>query len=35
VLQDSRLNHRVEVTGGILREACGEILGRFFREKRL
>jgi len=35
VLQDGRLNHRVEVTGGVLREACSEILSRFFREKRL
>ena len=35
VLQDARLNHRVEVTGGVLREACSEILSRFFREKRL
>jgi tRNA(adenine34) deaminase len=35
VLQDGRLNHRVDVTGGVLREACGEILSRFFREKRL
>jgi tRNA(adenine34) deaminase len=35
VLQDGRLNHRVDVTGGVLREACSEILSRFFREKRL
>ena len=35
VLQDGRLNHRVEVAGGVLREACSEILSRFFREKRL
>ena len=35
VLQDGRLNHRVEATGGVLREACREILSRFFREKRL
>ena len=35
VLQDARLNHRVEATGGVLREACSEILSRFFREKRL
>ena len=35
VLGDGRLNHRVEVTGGVLSEACGEILSRFFREKRL
>jgi len=35
VLQDSRLNHQVEVTEGILAEACGEILSRFFKEKRV
>ncbi len=35
VLQDGRLNHRVEATGEVLREACSEILSRFFREKRL
>jgi len=35
VLGDRRLNHRPEVTGGVLGEACGEILSRFFREKRL
>ncbi len=35
VLQDSRLNHRAEVTEGILREECGEILSRFFKEKRV
>ena len=35
VLEDGRLNHRVEVTGGVLGEACGEVLSRFFREKRL
>ena len=35
VLQDSRLNHQVDVTEGILREECGEILSRFFKEKRV
>lgn len=35
VLGDGRLNHRVEVTGGVLGEACGEVLSRFFRKKRL
>jgi tRNA(adenine34) deaminase len=28
------LNHRVEVTGGVLGEECGEKLRRFFRERR-
>jgi len=35
LLEDGRLNHRVEVTGGVLAVECGEILSRFFREKRL
>ena len=35
VLQDERLNHSVEITGGVLQEVCGEILSRFFREKRV
>ena len=29
------LNHRVEVTGGVLAEACGELLQRFFRARRV
>jgi tRNA(adenine34) deaminase len=28
------LNHRVEVTGGVMGDACGEILRRFFRARR-
>lgn len=35
ILQDERLNHRTELTGGVLKGECGEILSRFFREKRL
>ncbi len=35
ILTDSRLNHLVDVTGGILKEECGEIISRFFREKRV
>lgn len=35
LFEDRRLNHEVTVTEGILREACAEILSRFFREKRL
>jgi tRNA(adenine34) deaminase len=34
LLEDGRLNHRVEVTSGILREECRELLRRFFRERR-
>ena len=35
ILNDSRLNHQVDVTCGILRKECGEILSRFFKEKRI
>ena len=35
IFEDFRLNHTVEVTEGVLREACAEILSGFFREKRL
>ena len=35
LLNDKRLNHTVDVTGGVKREACAEILGRFFDEKRI
>jgi tRNA(adenine34) deaminase len=35
LFEDRRLNHTVAVTGGILRDACAEILSGFFREKRL
>lgn len=35
ILEDKRLNHTVEVTGGVLKEACGEILSSFFRQKRI
>lgn len=35
ILNDNRLNHRLDVTEGVLREECGEILSRFFKEKRV
>jgi tRNA(adenine34) deaminase len=35
ILTDERLNHQVEVTEGILQEECGEIMSRFFRQKRI
>lgn len=31
---DERLNHRAEVTGGILRDECAALLQDFFRDKR-
>ena len=34
VVRDSRLNHRPEVTGGILAEECGAVLVDFFRTHR-
>jgi tRNA(adenine34) deaminase len=34
VLGTERLNHRVEVQGGCLGEACGEVLQSFFQERR-
>jgi len=35
LFDDRRLNHSVEVTQGVLQEACAEILSGFFRAKRL
>ncbi|RPJ41580.1 MAG: tRNA adenosine(34) deaminase TadA [Deltaproteobacteria bacterium] len=34
ILSDERLNHRVEVQGGVLVEECAEVLRRFFQERR-
>ena len=34
ILDEKRLNHRVEETGGVLAEPCGRILSEFFRAKR-
>ncbi|MBI5525608.1 MAG: nucleoside deaminase [Deltaproteobacteria bacterium] len=34
VPQDRRLNHRVEVTSGVMREECSSILKAFFRKQR-
>jgi tRNA(adenine34) deaminase len=34
LLGDGRLNHRAEVIAGVLAEPCGEILTRFFQQKR-
>ena len=34
IVQDDRLNHRVEVTGGIMREQCAAILKDFFTKVR-
>ena len=32
--QDQRFNHKVEVTSGVLGEACSDMLSAFFRELR-
>ena len=34
IADDPRLNHRVEVTQGVLGDACAEILREFFRKLR-
>jgi len=35
LLNDKRLNHQVEITAGVLKAECGEILSRFFKQKRV
>jgi tRNA(adenine34) deaminase len=35
LLSDIRLNHRVEVTSGVLENECAEILQRFFKLRRV
>jgi len=32
--RDDRLNHRLEVVSGIRREACQDLMQRFFRDRR-
>jgi tRNA(adenine34) deaminase len=34
VIHEPRLNHRVEVTAGVLADECGELLRAFFAKKR-
>jgi tRNA(adenine34) deaminase len=34
VCDDPRLNHRVEIVGGVMGEECGEVLREFFRRQR-
>lgn len=34
LFDDPRLNHRVEHTGHVMADACGQILSEFFRKKR-
>jgi tRNA(adenine34) deaminase len=34
IVQDDRLNHRLEVTSGVLAEQCGKLLQEFFVKRR-
>ena len=34
LVRDPRLNHRAELTSGVLADECGEVLRAFFRERR-
>lgn len=34
LVQDERLNHRMEVTAGVLADECGDLLKSFFRMRR-
>jgi tRNA(adenine34) deaminase len=34
IVQDPRLNHAVELTGGVLADEAGELLRRFFKARR-
>lgn len=35
IVRDGRLNHRLEVTSGILAEECGRLLQEFFQHRRI
>lgn len=34
IAADPRFNHRARIQGGVLAEECGDLLSRFFRERR-
>ncbi|WP_338364353.1 tRNA adenosine(34) deaminase TadA [uncultured Pseudoalteromonas sp.] len=34
LLQEPRLNHQVEVTGGVLGQTCGSTISAFFKQRR-
>jgi tRNA(adenine34) deaminase len=34
LLRHPRLNHSPQVLGGVLRDACGTLMTRFFKQKR-
>ena len=35
IVQDERLNHRLEVTSGVLAAECSELLQEFFQRRRI
>jgi tRNA(adenine34) deaminase len=35
IVRDERLNHRLEVTTGVLADECSKLLQNFFQKKRL
>lgn len=35
LVQEPRLNHRVDIVGGVLADECGAVLQRFFRARRV
>ena len=35
VLNHPRLNHQMELAGGVLAEECGDLLRRFFQSRRI
>jgi len=35
IVTDPRLNHRMEVVGGVLQEECGQMLKDFFKQRRI
>jgi tRNA(adenine34) deaminase len=34
IVTDGRLNHRLEVTSGVLADECSELLQQFFQKRR-
>ncbi len=35
IVQDERLNHKVDVTSGVMAEECGSLLQAFFKRRRI